>query len=467
MPLPFSFSSMMDIRSPLDSLTVRLLALVFLCSVPLAVVALIYADASQGGFVAVLVCIAVAVAGSLLVARGLASSLDRFARFCERLAAGHLGARVYPSRILQLGRLAHALNAMARSLAERMDALAEISSEQDAILRSMVEGVITINRDGKIQRVNKAACLLLSINGESSKGRLVNDVIHNVELQRFIEAALSSQETRSDVVTVVGDDERVFGANSSALLTEQGVFVGTLVVLHDITRIQKLEKIRKDFVANVSHELRTPITSIKGFVETLLDGAMHDPESLQKFLGIIGRHSERLNAILSDLLMLARLEVSGENQIEVTSLKLRDIAQDAFEACSSKAESKGISVSVDVSDNERIMGNASLVEQALVNLIDNAIKYSDSGDRVLVKCDAADEMCRVMVTDSGPGIDKSHLSRLFERFYRIDQGRSRQMGGTGLGLAIVKHIVQLHGGRIEVESTLGEGSTFSMYFKRG
>jgi two-component system phosphate regulon sensor histidine kinase PhoR len=458
---------MMDIRSPLDSLTVRLLALVFLCSVPLAVVALIYADASQGGFVAVLVCIAVAVAGSLLVARGLASSLDRFARFCERLAAGHLGARVYPSRILQLGRLAHALNAMARSLAERMDALAEISSEQDAILRSMVEGVITINRDGKIQRVNKAACSLLSIDEESSKGRLVSDVIHHIELQRFIETALSSQETRSDVVTVVGDDERVFGANSSALLTEQGVFVGTLVVLHDITRIQKLEKIRKDFVANVSHELRTPITSIKGFVETLLDGAMHDPESLQKFLGIIGRHSERLNAILSDLLMLARLEVSGENQIEVASLKLRDIAQDAFETCSSKADSKGISVSVDVSENERIMGNASLVEQALVNLIDNAIKYSDSGDRVLVRCETADEMCRVMVTDSGPGIDKSHLSRLFERFYRIDQGRSRQMGGTGLGLAIVKHIVQLHGGRIEVESTLGEGSTFSMYFKRG
>lgn len=458
---------MMDLRSPLDSLTVRLLALVFLCSVPLAVVALIYADASRGGFVAVLVCIAVAVTGSLLLARGMARSLDRFARFSERLAAGHLGARVYPSRILQFGRLAHALNAMARSLAERMDTLAEISSEQDAILRSMVEGVVTINRAGRIQRLNKAACSLLSIEEETSKGRLVGDVIQHVELQRFIEAALSSQETRSDVITVVGDDERVFGANSSALLTEQGVFVGTLIVLHDITRIEKLEKIRKDFVANVSHELRTPITSIKGFVETLLDGAMHDPESLQKFLGIIGRHSERLNAILSDLLMLARLEVSGENQIEVTSLKLRDISQDAIEACSSKANSKGISVSAEVSDHERIMGNASLVEQALVNLIDNAIKYSDSGDRVLVRCETADEMCRVMVTDSGPGIDKSHLSRLFERFYRIDQGRSRQMGGTGLGLAIVKHIVQLHGGRIEVESTLGQGSTFSMYFKRG
>jgi two-component system phosphate regulon sensor histidine kinase PhoR len=458
---------MIDVRSPLNSLTVRLLALVFLCSVPLAVVALIYADASRGGFAAVLVSIAVAIGGSLLVARGVASSLDRFARFCERLAAGHLGARVYPSRILQLGRLAHALNAMARSLAERMDALAEISSEQDAILRSMVEGVITVSRDGRIQRVNKAASSLLSINAESAKGKLVDEVIHHDELKRFIETAIASQETSSAVVTVQGDDEWVFQANSSALLTEQGVFVGTLVVLHDMTRLQKLEKIRKDFVANVSHELRTPITSIKGFVETLLDGAMHEPESLQKFLGIIGRHSERLNAILSDLLMLARLEASGENQLDVAPLKLREVALEAVESCAQRAALKDISLTVELPEQERIIGNASLVEQALVNLIDNAIKYSDNGDKVSIRCETADDMCRVMVADSGPGIDKAHLSRLFERFYRIDQGRSRQMGGTGLGLAIVKHIAQLHGGRIEVESTVGEGSTFSLYFKRG
>lgn len=270
----------------------------------------------------------------------------------------------------------------------------------------------------------------------------------------------------SATVVLKQDPETILDVYGSPLFQDDGSSSGTLIVFRDMTRVFKLENVRRDFVANVSHELRTPITSIKGFTETLLDGAMHEPESLKRFLEIIGKHAERLHAIFNDLLTLSRLEAgSSDEGIEVAHHKLADIIREAIDSCVAHAATKSISVMSSVEDDIRVAVNPSLMQQAFVNLIDNAIKYSDAGARVSVSAERHGEYVRCKITDTGPGIEATHLPRLFERFYRVDQGRSRQMGGTGLGLAIVKHIAQVHGGRVDVESVLGQGSTFSIYLK--
>jgi two-component system phosphate regulon sensor histidine kinase PhoR len=367
--------------------------------------------------------------------------------------------------LLQFNRLAQALNEMARNLAGRVEALDNLSREQDTILRSMVEGVISVDNQGRIQRLNKTASALLDASELLSKDRHFHDVIEHPELRQFIENALRSSEPLSSMVSVKKESALIFEVYSSILRSESADSNGRLIVLHDMTRIQRLENIRRDFVANVSHELRTPITSIKGFVETLLDGAMHEPESLQRFLGIIGKHSERLHSILSDLLTLARLEAGDEMSLDVAPAKVAGIVALVVESCSREAAQKQIAISNEVSPQDQAAVNAGLLEQALVNLVSNAVKYSQVGARVAVRSEVVGEMTRIDVVDTGPGIDRAHLPRLFERFYRVDQGRSREMGGTGLGLAIVKHIAQLHGGRVEVYSELGKGTTFSLYLK--
>jgi len=251
---------------------------------------------------------------------------------------------------------------------------------------------------------------------------------------------------------------------SSPLKEDDTPASGTLLVFHDTTRVHKLEAVRRDFVANVSHELRTPITSIKGFVETLIDGAMNEPESLKKFLAIIAKHADRLNAIFSDLLMLAQLEARDEDEeLGLEPCSVAEMSQAAVEACALRASERQARVFVEIDDSLRVLGKSNLLEQALVNLIDNAIKYSDPHSSVTVCAHEEQGLVKVSVIDSGPGIEKHHLDRLFERFYRVDQGRSRQMGGTGLGLSIVKHIMQVHRGRVEVQSTPGKGSTFSLF----
>jgi two-component system phosphate regulon sensor histidine kinase PhoR len=234
-------------------------------------------------------------------------------------------------------------------------------------------------------------------------------------------------------------------------------------VLQDTTRIERLENIRRDFIANVSHELRTPITSIKGFVETLLDGAKDDPETLAKFLGIIGHQADRLNALFHDLLTLARLEARGDDaRVESVSCRVAQIVGAAVSSCAVLAKERGAVIQVDVREELELEANPNLLQQALVNLIDNALKYSEGQPRVVVKATVEGEVIRLSVVDNGPGIARGHLPRIFERFYRVDQGRSRKMGGTGLGLAIVKHITQVHGGTVDVDSMVGRGTTFSL-----
>jgi len=258
--------------------------------------------------------------------------------------------------------------------------------------------------------------------------------------------------------------EAILNLRATALKDVAGCRVGTLVVLSDVTLLRKLETVRQDFVANVSHELRTPITSVKGFAETLLDGAMNDPATTERFLKIIVRQANQLETIIRDLLDLSRLEQSSSQNLERQMTPLAGVLKSAMELCQSRAVERGVSLSLVCEENLSAVVHAGLIEQAIVNLIDNAIKYGASGERSQVDVVARREgtcVC-ISVRDHGNGIEQKHLERLFERFYRVDKGRSRDLGGTGLGLAIVKHIVLIHKGTVAVDSEVGKGSTFTV-----
>ena len=240
--------------------------------------------------------------------------------------------------------------------------------------------------------------------------------------------------------------------------------MGTVLVFHDVTRLRRLESLRRDFVANVSHELKTPITSIQGFVETLIDGAMESSEDANRFLAIISKQSQRLARIVDDLLSISRLEDDGvKDSLRKEVVTTEEIFLHSVQPCSFAASKKKLSILNKSNEIFKIVVDGHLVEQALSNLFTNAIKYSDQGGEIHFNCEVNGREVVFSVQDFGVGIPDEHFSRLFERFYRVDKARSRKLGGTGLGLAIVKHIAQAHSGRVAVESKVGEGSKFSLH----
>jgi two-component system phosphate regulon sensor histidine kinase PhoR len=295
------------------------------------------------------------------------------------------------------------------------------------------------------------------------EGRTIYETIRNTDLQQFVSRTLTSQAPVEGELVLGDDRDRYVQAHGTVLRGADGMGIGALVVLNDVTRLIKLENIRRDFVANVSHELKTPITSIKGFVETLLMGNV-EKEETSHFLQIVSKHADRLNLIINDLLSLSKIEQGAErNEIALTKEAISDVLQSAILLCTEKGKAKGISIELDCDEELKARFNARLLEQAVVNLLDNAIKYSDSDSVILVAGDLEEDGVVISVTDQGCGIAEEHLPRLFERFYRVDKARSREMGGTGLGLAIVKHIAQSHGGRVDVKSRRDVGSTFTIH----
>ncbi len=443
------------------------LVLLMVCAIaPIVIAASLGLSASKWFVILACVSLGVALGGGALIAWGLERNLRQVEEAVDRFSVGVIESPETLPQQPHMTALSEGLSVMAGQLRSRLESLSLLSSEQDAILRSMTEGVVTIDSEGRIRRVNDAAKALLELPRSSVEGRQIAEVVANLDIQAFVSSATSSMLPQSGTVILGGEPERVLDIYGSPLFQQDGSTSGTLIVVRDMTRVYKLENVRRDFVANVSHELRTPITSIKGFAETLLEGAMHEPETLHKFVGIIAKHAERLHAIFNDLLTLARLEAGGGNeQVEMESHSLAALVAEAMDACGAHASRKSSTLSRDIADNLRVVVNPSLVQQAVVNLVDNAIKYSDPGAHVRVTAERCGDFVRCDVIDNGPGIEATHLPRLFERFYRVDQGRSRQMGGTGLGLAIVKHIAQAHGGKVEVRSEIGRGSVFSLYLR--
>lgn len=400
---------------------------------------------------------------SLIISRRLSRPLEDLQRGARRFARGDLSRKLPVPETDELGSLAEALNHMADELEDRLRTLTRQSQEQEAILSSMVEGVMAVDPEERLISLNKAGARMLGIDPEGARNLGIQELVRDPELQWFVTRSLSASEPVEEEIVLRREGKQIFQARGNTLRDSQGMALGTLIVFHDVTDLRRLERTRRDFVANVSHELKTPITSIKGFVETLLGGALHEPESAEKFLGIIATHTDRLNEIIDDLLSLSRIEQeAARQQIFLTTEKLKGTLQAAIQVCEAKAAAKHIVIQLSCPEDLKACLNAPLLEQALVNLIDNAIKFSGADAAVWVEAEPAGPEVVIRVKDQGCGIPAEHLDRIFERFYRVDAGRGRKIGGTGLGLAIVKHIAQAHGGRVAVESAPGKGSTFSI-----
>ncbi|MFA5424598.1 MAG: ATP-binding protein [Phycisphaerae bacterium] len=402
---------------------------------------------------------------SLFVSRKLTQPIENMKETARQFASGDFSHRLALPDATELSELANALNEMAQQLKSRIETITEDKSRLHAILTSMIEGVLAVDAEGCVITINKAGMDFLDIGQEQVIGRNVEEVIRNTEIQQFVQNTLRGAGI-SDLagVFVINDNERYFQLHGTSLTDSKGQKSGAVIVLNDITQMHRLEQIRSDFVANVSHELKTPITSIKGFVETLQEGSLDDPQEAKRFLEIIARHTDRLNAIVDDLLSLSRLEEDRENRrlfFEYSYLK--PVLTSAVKLSKIKAEKKNITVELICDDNIAVNINSVLIEQAVFNLIDNAVKYSGDNNNIKITAQKQDKEVLISVSDNGCGIESRHLSRIFERFYVVDKGRSRKLGGTGLGLSIVKHISQVHGGSITVESRLNEGSTFTIH----
>jgi two-component system phosphate regulon sensor histidine kinase PhoR len=405
----------------------------------------------------------VAVLVGYFLSRRLTHPLEEMRAVADGFAKGDFTRKLGNIPTLEMSALAESLNIMASQLDERMRNLARERNEKEAMLQSMVEGVIAIDMDERIFQLNQAAASLFDSTVDAMKGRIIPEVIRNSELQRFVREMIESRKQSEGDITLMDASEKFLQVLGTILLDTDNNSIGVLIVLNDVTRLRKLERIRRDFVANVSHELKTPITSIKGFVETILDDKSVNINDSRHFLEIVLHQSDRLNAIIEDLLTLSSLEQDmGSERIYREENLIIDILKSAIQICEIDASRKNISISVVCDESLKALVNSHLLEQAVVNLINNAIKYSNEHGDVEVGAEKVSHGLRIYVKDYGTGIAKEHLPRLFERFYRVDKARSRELGGTGLGLAIVKHIAQAHGGEVSVESALGKGSEFSI-----
>ncbi len=407
------------------------------------------------------------------LARSLTHPILEVAQRAIQLVSSTFGKEVRVSSIDELGSLSKAISEMGIQLKSKIE---EISKEKDylqTILKGMMEGVLVVDGRGRILMVNDALRRLLSLSSDVSD-KMPLEIIRNAELEGAIRKAIQDGENIALELDLNKSGEKTIEVNVVSILPSnkrmdedsEGIR-GAIAVFHDISRLKQLEKVRQDFVANVSHELRTPLTTIKGYAETLMEGALKEDQVLQ-FVQVIKRHTDRLTKIVEDLLMLSRIETK-EFQLKLEIISVREFIDDVVEFVKEPAEKKKIFLSRDeIASSLAVQADRNHLEQILINLLDNAIKYTPEGGRVTVSAVEKDlKDIQFSIEDNGIGIPKEDLSRIFERFYRVDKGRSNELGGTGLGLSIVKHLVQAHGGRVWAESQMGKGSTFYFTLPKG
>jgi two-component system phosphate regulon sensor histidine kinase PhoR len=421
--------------------------------------------------VGIAIIVVVALISAVLVAHRRAHALEEIARGVAALGEG----RPYWPTVAQVGgqvgRLGRLLDAVAPKLEERIARLEQDRQQLRAVLSGMAEGVIAIDARRRLLFANASADQLFGLDA-TAVGRLVPELIRSPQVQGAVEATLASaQPYRGEIVLASREvslriHARVLSVHGTPLPGSPPP--GAVLVFHDVTELRRLERMRQDFVANVSHELKTPLASIKAYAETLLDWALHDENVNARFLRRIEEQADRLNQLILDLLSLARLE-SGQEVFEHKPLALAPVLSSCIDSYRRRAEAGSLDLSLDLGpldDDMLITADEEAIRQIFDNLIDNAIKYTPEGGSVSVTCRFDGELLSIEVADTGIGIPRDDLPRVFERFYRVDKARSRELGGTGLGLSIVKHLVQSLGGQITVDSRVGAGTQFTVQLPR-
>jgi two-component system, OmpR family, phosphate regulon sensor histidine kinase PhoR len=397
-------------------------------------------------------------AASLLISRSFSDRVNRLKEFSRRVAEGDFGPLPADSSGDALEALAASLNRTAARLDLTIRTLTEERNLSSAILASMLEGVAVVNASERLLFANQSFAEILELDVPPQSGRALVEVVRQTELIEAVRKVLAG-EPRVEAEIVTGTLRQHFFAATVAAV-RAGDTSGAVVVLHDITELRKLERVRRDFIANVSHEFKTPLTAIQGFAETLFAGAADDPQNRSRFLAIILEHSRRLARLTDDLLKLSKMD-ADRLELEIRRLSVSQLIESCLETAQHRAAEKDIRISVNLAQHlPEIAGDRRLLAEVLQNLLDNATQYTMPGGQIMVSAEANDEEVIFIVSDTGIGIPQADQPRIFERFYRVDAARSREVGGTGLGLAIAKHLVEVHGGRIWVESEVGQGSQF-------
>ncbi|MCB9631994.1 MAG: HAMP domain-containing protein [Sandaracinus sp.] len=408
-----------------------------------------------GGVMAVLIAMLL----TFVLGRMLIEPARELTRTADALAAGDLSARTRSDRDDELGAIGRALDRMADQLVDRIDTL---RSEQDrlrTVLNSMVEAVFVTDSIGRIVATNAALDQMV---GRDARGLTAMEAIRSPELHDAVRAARKGEARHVEFEIQVGETEQAFSGHVAPL--QEGA--GVVAVLHDVSKLRETDRLRRDFVANASHELRTPLTAIRGFAETLRDGAVDDPSASRRFLDVILRHTLRLQALVGDLTALSRAE-STEHPLELEAVDVASATVEVVRGLASKAEQRGVQLIFEPPNEVLLVtANARALDQVLINLVDNAIKYTPENTSVRVRVHPAGRSVLLEVNNPGPPIAPQHLERVFERFYRIDEGRSRDVGGTGLGLSIVKHLCMQMGAEVRARSDAAEGTTFVVQLRR-
>lgn len=389
--------------------------------------------------------------------------IERATNVAFELAKGNYHARTYEDQIGEIGMLNSSLNILARNLQDMMKAHEMQKDRLSTLIESMGSGLILIDSRGYINLINRTYKEIFKVKTSEYLYKLYYEVIEHQEINKIIEDIfMTEHKVKKQVVIPFKIERRHFEVYGVPIIGKNDVWKGILLVFHDITEIKKLEQTRKDFVANVSHELKTPVTSIKGFSETLLDGAMEDKETLEAFLHIILKESDRLQSLIYDLLELSKIENEGFS-LAIQPINIIVAIEDAIKILQGRAHEKDIDIQFENHPSELILeADIYRIKQVFINIISNAVSYTPQGGDVFIRIEETSKKVAIHIKDTGMGIEKEEIPRIFERFYRVNKARDRNSGGTGLGLAIVKHLMEAHKGKVTVESEIGKGTTFSI-----
>jgi two-component system phosphate regulon sensor histidine kinase PhoR len=409
-----------------------------------------------------LLILALSGGASLVFFRRISNRIVRLTDFSHRIAGGDFQLMPLELSNDELADLSGSLNQTAVQLDRTIHTLTEERNQSAAILASMEEGVVVIDTNQRVTFCNSAFCHAAGVTDAQWEGRPAVELIRHSDILSMIRQALARNEIIHGEIVVGSIRTRSFAVTSTPIRSGAKT-TGAVLVLHDITEIRRLERARRDFVANISHEFRTPLTAIQGFSETLLEGALEDQDNRRRFINIIHDHALRLGRLTDDLLRLAQIE-AGQLPLEIQPVRVDEIIQGCLETTRAKASQSGLRLEVQSAPSlPEVGGDLRSLQGVLQELLDNAIRYSSPGGLITVKTEVQDSAVVISVSDTGIGIPKVDQERIFERFYRADPARSRESGGTGLGLSIAKHLIEAHGGQIKVESEVNKGSTFSMF----